>query len=148
LLEKKNEEKSKSYAEVLNGRNHGQPESKKTDKDTSSRRPSTFKPQRSFNHDHPRKEFNKTTPFTPRYVNLFYGHCIYCTNFAHKVADCRAYGRNVKARNSYVAPHNIECYKCHNYGHIARDCRNMIDDSMKENTSIRYKKVWIRKQEE
>jgi hypothetical protein len=29
LLEKKNEEKSKSYAEVLKGRNHGQQESKK-----------------------------------------------------------------------------------------------------------------------
>jgi hypothetical protein len=29
LLEKKNEENIKSYAEVLKGRNHGQPESKK-----------------------------------------------------------------------------------------------------------------------
>jgi hypothetical protein len=43
---------------------------------------------------------------------------------------------------------NIECYKCHNYGHIASDCRSMIDTSMKENTDIIYKKVWIRKQEE
>jgi hypothetical protein len=47
-----------------------------------------------------------------------------------------------------VAARNIECYKCHNYGHIASDCRSMIDTSMKENTDIRYKKVWIRKQEE
>jgi hypothetical protein len=52
LLEKKNEENRKSYAEVIKGRNHGQPESKKTIKDTSSRGPSMFKPQRSFNHDH------------------------------------------------------------------------------------------------
>ena len=52
LLEKKNEENRKSYAEVLKGRNHGQPESKKTIEDTSSRRPSLFKAQRSFNHDH------------------------------------------------------------------------------------------------
>jgi chromosome segregation ATPase len=52
LLEKKNEENRKSYVEVLKGRNHGQPESKKTIKDTSSRGPSMFKPQRSFNHDH------------------------------------------------------------------------------------------------
>jgi hypothetical protein len=52
LLENKNEENRKSYAEVLKGRNHGQPESKKTIEETSSRRPSMFKPQRSFNHDH------------------------------------------------------------------------------------------------
>jgi hypothetical protein len=44
LLENKNEEKSKSYAEVLKIRNHGQLESKKTNEDTSSRRPSMFKP--------------------------------------------------------------------------------------------------------
>jgi septal ring factor EnvC (AmiA/AmiB activator) len=37
LLEKKNEENRKSYAEVLKGRNHGQPKSKKTIEDTSSR---------------------------------------------------------------------------------------------------------------
>jgi hypothetical protein len=154
LLEKKNEENRKSYAEVLKGRNHGQPESKKTIEDTSSRRPSMFKPQRSFNHDHDqsRKKFRRTMPqrrsFTPRYANLFYGHCFYCTNFGHKVADCRDYKRNVQAINAYVAPRNIECYKCHNYGHIASDCRSMIDTSMKENTDIRCKKVWIRKHEE
>jgi hypothetical protein len=84
--------------------------------------------------------------FTPRYVNLFYGHCFYCTNFGHKVADCRDYKRNVQARSVYVATRNIECYKCHNYGHIASDCRSMIYTSMKENIDIRYKKVWIRKQ--
>jgi hypothetical protein len=52
LLENKNEEKGKRYAEVLKERNHGQPKSNKTNKDTSSRRPSMFKPKRSFNHDH------------------------------------------------------------------------------------------------
>jgi hypothetical protein len=78
LLEKKNEENRKSYVEVLKGRNHGQPESKKTIEDTSSRRPFMFKPQRSFNHDHDqsRHKFRRTTPqrrsFTPRYGNLFY----------------------------------------------------------------------------
>jgi hypothetical protein len=154
LLEKKNEENRKSYAEVLKGRNHGQPESKKTIEDTSSRRPSMFKPQRSFNHDHDqsRKKFRRTMPqrrsFTPRYANLFYGNCFYCTNFGHKVADCRDYKRNVQARSAYVVARNIECYKCHNYGHIANDCRSMIDTSMKENIDIIYKKVWIRKQEE
>jgi hypothetical protein len=154
LLENKNEENRKSYAKVLKGRNHGQPECKKTNKYTSSRTPSMFKPQRIFNHDHDQsmQKFRRTTPqrrsFTSRYANLFYGHCFYCTNFGHKVADCKDYKRNVQARNAYVTPRNIECYKFHNYGHIARDCRSMIDTSMKENTDIRYKKVWIRKQEE
>jgi hypothetical protein len=153
LLEKKNEEKRKSYAEVLKGRNHGQPKSNKTIKDTSSRRPSMFKPQRSFNHDHcqSRQKFRRITPqrrsFTPRYENLFYGHSLYCTNFGHKVVDCRDY-KNVQERNAYLAPRNIECYKFHNYGHIDSDCRSMIVTSMKENTDIRYKKVWIRKHEE
>jgi hypothetical protein len=45
LIEKKNEENRKSYAEVLKGRNNGQPESKKTIEDTSSRRPSMFNSQ-------------------------------------------------------------------------------------------------------
>jgi hypothetical protein len=83
---------------------------------------------------------------TYKYANLFYGHCFYCTNFGHKVVDCRDYKRNVQAISAYVAPCNIECYKCHKYGHIASDCRSMIDTSMKENTDIIYKKVWIRKQ--
>jgi hypothetical protein len=154
LLEKKNEENIKSYAEVLKGRDHGQLESKKTIEDTSSRIPSMFKPQKSFNHDHDqsKKKFRRTTPqrssFTPRYENLFYGHCFYCTNFGHKVADCRDYKRNVQTDPTYVVARNIECYKFHNYGHIAIDCRSMIDTSMKENTDIKYKKVWIRKQEE
>ena len=71
----------------------------------------------------------------------------YCTNFGHKVADCRDYKINVQERNVYVAPRNIECYKCHNYGHIAHDCRSMMNTSMKKNIDIRYKKVWKRKQE-
>jgi hypothetical protein len=49
--EKKNEENSKSYAEVLKGRNNGQQESKKNNRDTYSTRPTTFKNQRIFNHD-------------------------------------------------------------------------------------------------
>ena len=42
LLERKNKENRKSYAEVLKGMNHGQPKSKKTNKDTYSRRPITL----------------------------------------------------------------------------------------------------------
>jgi hypothetical protein len=154
LLEKKNEENRKSFSEVLKGRNHGQPESKKTIEDTSSRRPSMFKKQRSFNHDHDqsRQKIRRTTPqrrsFTPRYTNLFYVHYFYCTKFGHKVADCRDSKRNVQELSAYVAARNIECYKCDNYGHIANDCRSMIDTSMKKNIDIRYNKVWIRKHEE
>jgi hypothetical protein len=113
-----------------------------------------LKPQISFNHDHDQssKKFKRTTPqrrsFTPKYANLFYGHFFYCTNFGHKVADCMDYKINVQERSAYVAPRNIECYKCHNYGNIASDCRRMIDTYMKENIDIRYKKVWIRKNEE
>jgi hypothetical protein len=101
LLEKKNEENRKSYAEVIKGRNHGQPKSKKTIEDTYSRIPSTFKTQRRFNHHHDqsrktsRRNMPQKTSFTPKYANLFYGHCFYCTNFGHKFADCRDYKRNV-----------------------------------------------------
>jgi hypothetical protein len=132
LLEKKNEETRKSYVEVLKGRNHGQPESKKTIEDSYSKIPSMFKPQRSFNHDHDqsRKKIIRTTPhrrsFTPRYAKKNYGHYFYFTNFGHNVAYCRDYKRNVQARNAYVSPRNIECYKCHNYGHIASDCRSIV----------------------
>jgi hypothetical protein len=110
-----------------------------------------FKPQRIFNHDHDqsRQKFKRTTlqrrSFIPKYANLFYGHCFYCTNFGHKVSYCRDYKRNVQARSAYVATRNIECYKCHNYGHIDSDCRSMINTSMKENIDIGYKKTWIRK---
>jgi hypothetical protein len=52
LLKKKNEENRKSYVEVLKGRNHGQPESKKTIEDISSRILFMFKTQKIFNHDH------------------------------------------------------------------------------------------------
>jgi hypothetical protein len=107
-----------------------------------------FKPQKSFNHDHDQsnKKFRKTMPerrsFTPRYENLFYGHCFYCTNFGHKVADCRDYKRNVQADRAYVVARNIECYKCHNYGHIASDCRSMIDtmagDKYSRRSTTRY----------
>jgi hypothetical protein len=156
LPERKNEEKRKSYAKLLKGRNHGHHESKKNEdnRDTYSRIPSTLKQQRIFNHDEgfnkredldqPRKEFGRTAPkrrsFTPRYVNLFYGHCFNCNKFGHKFVDCRAYGRNVQEINAYVAPHSIECYKFHNYGHITHNCRSMIEPSMKENTNVRYMK--------
>jgi hypothetical protein len=97
------------------------------------RRPSTFKHKGIFNYcernnqsedlDNPRNNYRRNTPegksFTPKYVNIFYAHCFYCTNFRHKVAYYRAYERNNQEINAYVAPKNIECYKFHNYGHIS-----------------------------
>jgi hypothetical protein len=91
---------------------------------------------------------HKEDHLLPRYQSFFPGYCFTCNNFGHKVVDCRAYGRNVQARDVYVAPYNIECYKCHNYGHIARDCRSMMKSSLKENIDIIYKKVWRRKQKQ
>jgi hypothetical protein len=103
----------KSYAKVLKGRNHGQKESERNE----YKIPSTFRHQRSFNHyqgnnqrkyyDQPMHKFRRTTPqrrsFTPRYQNFFLGHCFTCTNFGHKSVNCRAYGRNVQARDDYVS---------------------------------------------
>jgi hypothetical protein len=53
LLEKKDEEMSKSYEKGIKGRNHGQQESKKNEynRDASSTRPTTFMKQRRFNDD-------------------------------------------------------------------------------------------------
>jgi hypothetical protein len=131
-------------------------------RDEYQKRPSTFRYQRSFNHyegnnriedrDQQRHEFRRTTsqrrPFTLMYESFFYGHYFICTNFGHKPADCRAYGRNGQAINAYVTLYNIECYKFHNCGHISCDCRSMMDTSMKENINIIYKKAWKRKQEQ
>jgi hypothetical protein len=60
------------------------------------------------------------------------GHCFTCIKFGHKVVNCIAYGRNVQARDGYVALSNIECYKFHNYVHIALNYRSMIEPPMKE----------------
>jgi hypothetical protein len=124
-------------------------------RDGYQRRPSTFRYQRSFNHcegnngredrDQPRHDFIRNTSqrrsFTPRYESLFYVHCFICTNFGHKVANCRDYGINGQARNAYATSYNIECYKFHEYGHT------YMDTYMKEHIDIIYKKVWKRKQE-
>jgi hypothetical protein len=56
VSKKKNEEKSKSYVEVIKRRNNGQQESKKNNRDTYSTRPTTFRKQRRFNDD---KEIHK-----------------------------------------------------------------------------------------
>ena len=109
------------------------------------------------------QEFRRTPPSrrppTFRYQNYFPGLCYSCSNFGHKVVDCRAYVRFESSwnRNAYGNPRNqnegnyfrkpreafnrnynsfgvlnfeVECYKCNNFGHIARNCRsNMIAPS-------------------
>jgi hypothetical protein len=154
LLEKKNEENIKSYAEVLKGRNHGQPESKKTNKDKYSRRPSMFKPQRSFNHDHYQswKKVRRTTPqrrlFTPRY-DFFFMVIVFIVLILDIRLQIAVIIKEMFKQEVPMQMHiSFECYKCHNYGHIASDCRIKINTSMKESTNIRYKKLWIRKWEE
>jgi hypothetical protein len=138
LIDNKNEEKPRSYEEVIKG----------------YMKKEECNPQRNLNHDHDqsRKEFRSTTPqrrsFTSRFVNFFYGHFFYCTKFGHKLADCRAYERNVQARNAYVALQNIEFYKCHSYGHIAWNCISITVASMKKETNIRYTNIWTRKEQE
>jgi len=44
--------------------------------------------------------------------------------------------------------YHTEYYKYDNYGHIAHDFRSMMKSSTRENTDIRYKKVWRRKKQE
>jgi hypothetical protein len=147
LPKNKNEMKDKNYEDILKGRNHGQQDSKRNEciRDIFQRRPSTYRYQRTFNHceghnkreDHnqPMHELKRTTSqrisFTPSYQSFFYVYCFTCNKFGHKAVDCRTYGKNVQARNVYVASYNIECYKCHNYGHIAHDYISMMDNSMK-----------------
>jgi hypothetical protein len=164
LPEKKNEEKANNYANILKGRDHDQQESKRNEcrRGVSPRRLSTSRHQRSFNHcegnniredhDQLRHEFKRTASqrglLASRFQSFFPGDCFTYNNFAHKAVDCRAYGRNVQARDVYVPPYNIECYKCHNYGNVSCDCRSMMKPSMKENTDISQKKVWRRKQKQ
>jgi hypothetical protein len=45
----------------------------------------------------------------PGMKKLFYGHCFYCTNFGHKIANCKDYKRNVQVDRAYVFARNIEC---------------------------------------
>jgi hypothetical protein len=168
-LEGESEENPKSYEEVIKGyikKEECNPLKKniskghKTQEEEYKRNghqriPFTFIQPRSFthnegvnkieDHDQPKHDFKRTIAqrrsSTPRYVNLFYGHFFYCTNFGHKVANCRTYGRNVQVRNDYVAPHNIECYKCQNYGHIAHNCKSTKIPSMKREIDILYTKI-------
>jgi hypothetical protein len=115
LLESKNEEKAKSYVEVIRGPTKKEvcdpskkniPEMKKTQeeyyrRDGYQRTPSNFRYQRSFSRcegnntredrDHPRHDLRRNTTqrrsFTPKYQLFFYGHCFTCNNFGHKVVD-------------------------------------------------------------
>jgi hypothetical protein len=84
---------------------------------------------------------HKEGPLTPRYQNLFLGHCYTCKNFGHKEINCiineknnytrnmngvnRRYGNNHgfvnRSYNSFspLMDKNIVCYKCNYLGHKA-----------------------------
>jgi hypothetical protein len=158
--EKENEEKPKSYANILKGSINNERNNRKGNDDQQ-------KPDSS--HKNNKNEFRRVVPprrpFTNRYQNLFLGYCFSCNNFGHKEIDCRAYARSdhVRDRNrgsyktskdDYVSnktrsshgfanknynsfspllDYNIECYKCNNYGHIAHYCRSNIVGPPKQN---------------
>jgi hypothetical protein len=80
-------------------------------RDEYPRTPPIFGNQRSFNQyegnyrriDHePRWTTSQRSPLTPRYQNLFLGHCYTCKNFGHKAIICRINERNKYARNMNV----------------------------------------------
>jgi hypothetical protein len=98
----------------------------------------------------PRKSTPERRSLTPRYKNLFLGHCYTCGNFGHKTINCRMNERNnyasyINGENSrygnvcrlaninynpfdLLMDQNSVCYKCNNLGHKARDCREMKED--------------------
>jgi hypothetical protein len=116
LLERKNEEKAKSYGEVIRGpikkeecepSKENIPEMDKTQeenhrRDGYPRRPSTSMYQRRLNqyegnnrreyHDQQRHELKMTASqrrtFTPTHQIFFFGYCFTCNNFGHKAIDC------------------------------------------------------------
>jgi hypothetical protein len=108
-----------------------------------------------------------TTPqrrsLTPRYQNLFLGHCYTCENFGHQAINCRINDKNNYASymnggnsrygnvrtpvNKNYNPfdplmdQNIVCYKCNNLGHKARDCREMKEDNPIPTTTWKMKEI-------
>jgi hypothetical protein len=92
--EKENEEKSKSYANILKGSINNESNSRKGNDDQ-------HKPESS--HKNNKNEFKIVVPprrpFTNRYQNLFLGYCFSCNNFGHKAIDCRAYARSDDVRD-------------------------------------------------
>jgi hypothetical protein len=92
------------------------------------------------------KEYN-TTPnkvYQNRYPHILFGYFFACSNFEHKVMNCREYGRKklrvknynlkykktidqIKRRNyNSFAPlqeWNLEFLRCNNYGYKASNCR-------------------------
>lgn len=107
-----------------------------------------------------------------QYPSIFNSYFSSCSNFKHEVRDCRMYNtvndqehyqnqrRNLaiskdRFQNNYVSKNymafsssfrsKIEFLNFHHDGNIAHDWRHMMESSRKNNSNIRYKKVWRRK---
>lgn len=147
LPEKKTEEKTRSYAEILKSLKHGE----------ESKKEASPKQGSPSHHDRPRRTMSQRRPLVPRYEKTFYGYCYSCNKLGHEAVNCKSWDTSIQCRTrgicAYVKCYNqhhydhiardcrnklnniFECYNCHVYGHIARDCRQMIN------------KVWRRKEQ-
>jgi hypothetical protein len=145
-------------------------------RDEYPRKPPTFRNQRMFNQyegnykrvDHePKWNTSERRSLTPRYQNLFLGHCYTCKNFGHKEINCRINERNNYARNmngvnrrygnnrgfvnisynsfSPLMDKNIVFYKCNYLGHKAQDCRSMNEYAPMPNVPMPTT-IWRRKE--
>jgi hypothetical protein len=100
-------------------------------RDEYPRRSPTFKNQRSFNQyegnyrrvDHePRWNASQRRSLTPRYQNLFLGHCYTCKKFGHKAINCRINEMNNYARNMNGVNRRYE----NNCGFVSRSYNSFV----------------------
>jgi hypothetical protein len=140
----------KSYEETIKG---DRKVYKKNYRDTPPPRRFRFQNQRSTETDRPREEegFIRVPHFrrysTARYQTIFFGLCYACSNFVHKVVNCRANNKNINNFESHTQKRyprkpsetqrrsynrfeslstEVECYKYKSFGHMAKDFRMTV----------------------
>ena len=82
LPEKKTEEKSRSWAEILKSLKHGE-ERKKEDSQTHQDKKYSLEQGISSHLDQVRRR-----PFFPQYERVFFGYCYSCNEFVHRAINC------------------------------------------------------------